>query len=322
MDEETIDLILNLQMEDLQSLASKRKGKAKEGSRATDEELAVNLQANEVQRHRTALADLRMARSIGRAVQDDGAAVTILVAEERRSTYDHEMACRLSGGPAQVGSKLPDNQVDNDFLSKFSSFNVSRAPDTDSCYSESVISFNDTDVAESSSWAAGRKTTQSKARHECVACAEIRDTVQMSCKHQYCQACIIKLFTDATVDESLFPPRCCGQTMPLSLVRPYIGADLTIRIEQKAIEFGTSDRTYCFGCGSFVSLYNIEGNKGHCFSCNRNTCILCKAKFHDGDCPKDTALEDVLRIATEAGWQRCLGCQALVERREGCNHMT
>lgn len=97
MDEETIDLVLKLQIEDLQSLFSKRKGKAIEGRAPSDGELAVELQKEELQRLQTLLADNRMTRSIGRAVQDDGASIVILTAEERRSTQDREMACRLSG---------------------------------------------------------------------------------------------------------------------------------------------------------------------------------------------------------------------------------
>ena len=331
MDEGTVVLILALQMEDLESLVGSRKGKAIEGSALTDDQIAVELQKAELQEQETILADLRMARSISCAVQDDGATVAILTAEERRSAQDRGIACRMSGQPQHHVSDLPDCRVDEDILSRFGSLNILQADDEDacdglSCYGESVISFHEQEIGESSSWAAGRKigkyTGKGKAKNECVACSEIQETVQVPCQHHYCKECVVRLVSDSIVDESLFPPRCCGQEMPISLIRPYITAELTAEFEQKAIELGTPYRTYCHSCGTFMSPDGIQGHRAYCTTCNLDTCILCKGRFHDGDCPKDPALEAVLQLAQETGWQRCTSCQTMIERGEGCNHMT
>lgn len=320
MDEETVDLILGLQIEDLQSLVATRKGKAVEGSPATDEEVAIEIQINELQAQRRVMGDIFMARSISRAVQDDGTTIAILADEERRSVYDRQMATRLSGRPLEIPLDVPDCRVDEDILSKFDSLNICQS-DTMSCYSESVVSFTGAEAGESSSWASSRRTGKSSIQHECIACFEVRETVQVRCQHRYCRVCVTRLITDATIDESLFPPRCCGQPMPLSLVRPFISVELAAKIQLKAIEYGTPYRTYCTSCGVFIKLADIEGHRGHCSRCDQDTCILCKGRYHDGDCPRDAALESVLRLAREAKWQQCFGCQALVERREGCNHI-
>lgn len=324
MDEDTTALILKLQIEDLESLISKRKGKGKaaEASTPSDGELSIELQRHELQKVETFLADNRMARSIGRAVEDDGASIVILTAEERRSTQDRELACRLSGQPASAVLKGPDCRTDNNVLSRFGSLNICQDDDAVSCYNESVISFTGVETGESSSWAATRKITQRKGQHECVACSELRETIQGHCQHHYCRICIVRLFTDATVDETLFPPRCCGQTLHVSLVRSFLSTELAARIEQKAIEFGTSNRTYCTSCRAFINPDQIEGQWGNCPVCNHRTCILCKGRFHSGDCPKDPGLEDVLRLAREVGWQRCSECHSMVELRDGCNHIT
>lgn len=150
----------------------------------------------------------------------------------------------------------------------------------------------------------------------------MRETIQGQCQHYYCRVCITRLFTDATVDETLFPPRCCGQTLHVSLVRSFISTELTAKIEQRAIEFGTPNRTYCTSCGAFINPDRIDGHWGHCLACNQRTCILCKGRYHEGDCPRDAGLEDVLRLARETGWQRCLECHAMIELRQGCNHIT
>ncbi|KAL9103212.1 MAG: hypothetical protein Q9163_001739, partial [Psora crenata] len=315
MDEETAELILALQMEDLELLASCRKGKAIEGSALTDEHIAVELQKTEVQKGKRTLADLRMARSIGRAVQDDGATVTILTAEERRSAQDRETAYRMSGESHPRVSSLPDCRVSEDILSRFSSLNIRHADHDDDLEdlfwdADSVFTLDGEEAGESSSQAAARrmgrdKGMNGKAKNECVACSEIRETVQVPCQHHYCTTCVVRLVSDSTVDESLFPPRCCGQEMPLSVIRPYITPELTAKFEQTTIEFGTPNRTYCYSCGIFMDPESsILGHHAHCTTCSLVTCILCKDRYHNGDCPDDQALEAVLRLAQETGWQR------------------
>ncbi|MCJ1473756.1 hypothetical protein MMC13_002407 [Lambiella insularis] len=321
MDEETASAILAFQLEDLESIVANRKGKAREDDPPTDDELAINLQIDELRRQQANLADARMARSIGSAVQNDEAAITILDSQERRSAQDHLIACQLSGQLAPVMPDTSHSQADENALSSLGLLNIFHAQDDGSIHSEPVTSFGGPETGESSAWAASRKNPEKEIQHECVACAETRVTIEVPCHHQYCKDCIVRLVTDALVDESLFPPRCCGQNMTMSLIRPYISTDLAAKMEQKTTEFGTPNRTYCAYCESFINLHNIDGNRGHCLGCDADTCILCKQRFHDGDCHEDPGLDNVLRMASEQGWQRCLGCQALVERREGCNHI-
>ena len=327
-------IILSLLIEDLETLEAGWKGKAIDGSALADDQVAIRLQKVELQKQIQTIADIRMARSISRAVQDDGTTVSILTAEERRSAQDRETACRMSGQPHHDISTPPDCRVNEDILSKFGSLNI-RASDEDddefiSCYSESINLFSEHETGESSFWAAGRNRDEhkgkgkgkGKAKNECVACSEIRDTLQAPCQHHYCKACVIRLVSDSTVDESLFPPRCCGKEMPKSLIRPFITAELATKFEKASIEFGTPYRTYCYSCGTFINPDNIQRHQAHCTVCNHDTCMLCKGHFHSGDCHKDPALETVLRLAKETGWQRCTSCHAMIERREGCNHIT
>ena len=179
-----------------------------------------------------------------------------------------------------------------------------------------------------SAWAVGRIPGTSKgdgnAKNECVACSEIRNTVQVPCQHHYCEICVTRLVRDSIVDESLFPPRCCGQKMPSSLLRPYMTAELTAEFELKTIEFGTPHRTYCYFCGKFINPddVDIQGHRAHCMVCNLDTCICCNGRYHDEACAKDPALAATIQLAKKKGWQRCMNCQTMIERREGCNHMT
>ncbi|KAL8654559.1 MAG: hypothetical protein Q9210_001431 [Variospora velana] len=137
----------------------------------------------------------------------------------------------------------------------------------------------------------------------------------------------IQLFTAALSDESLFPLRRCGKSIPMSLVRPFLGPDLANRMEKKAIEYTTTNRTYCHepSCATFIETGQIRGSTGTCPRelCGRLTCVLCKNAVHEGDCPpRDDGVEEALQLARASGWQRCGQCQNFVELNIGCNHIT
>lgn len=202
-------------------------------------------------------------------------------------------------------NNLPDCRVDEDVLKKLNTRqdSVNNANHDISLYDGSAVNFKE-------------------ETKECVACKEVRRTLQAPCEHQYCTTCVVRLVTDSTIDESLFPPHCCGREMPMSLIRPYITTELAAKFEQKAFEFGTSSRTYCYSCGKFITPDGIQGHRAHCTSCAMDTCLLCRRRSHEGRCPEDPALETVLQLAKQRGWQRCSHCHAMIERQYGCNHMT
>jgi hypothetical protein len=125
-------------------------------------------------------------------------------------------------------------------------------------------------------------------------------------------------------DDSLFPPKCCRQPITAGAMRIHLTGDLVRQYEAKKVEYETPDRTYCSNafCSAFIRAENIADEKATCPVCAEDTCTMCKAEAHTGDCPADTALQLVLDTANENGWQRCYGCRRLVELDIGCNHIT
>lgn len=125
-------------------------------------------------------------------------------------------------------------------------------------------------------------------------------------------------------DESLFPPRCCRQQIPMAYVRIFLNSELVQAFEKKKIEFETPNRTYCYlpTCSAFINTQNISGERAACLECGSMTCTMCKGAAHTGDCLNDASLQQVLDTARENGWQRCYSCWRLVELDHGCNHMT
>lgn len=324
MDEATENLILQLQLEDIEEERDRSKGKARKDDEIADADLALQVQEEEFKHTITIRSDYRMAQSIGRAVTDDAVNIAVLAGEERRAAADREMACRLSGQTARPDPQTSILDTDDDVLSRLSALNIDVATGEESQESSSSPG----EAGESSAWATGRRPQRLNGpKNKCDTCMDMKHTVQMPCAHHYCRHCTVRLFTEALPDESLFPVRCCRQNIPMSLVSSYLGTDLTRQVEKKAVEYATTNRTYCHvaSCATFIEPGYTHGSTGICprEHCGSQTCILCKKPAHDGDCPpRDDGSEEALQLAQSNGWQRCEQCQNVVELNHGCNHIT
>ncbi|KHN98270.1 IBR domain containing protein [Metarhizium album ARSEF 1941] len=173
---------------------------------------------------------------------------------------------------------------------------------------------------------AGRPPTAVDKRR-CVACmADVAcfETVRRPCSHEYCRACMADLFQSVIKDESLFPPRCCSQPIPLGLFQTFLPAESAGRYRAKELEYTTKDRTYCHeaACSTFIPTHLIRGEVATCVKCWSKTCTICKGSSHDGGCPQDVATMDLLNLAAENGWQRCYSCRRMVDLELGCNHIS
>ncbi|PQE33416.1 IBR finger domain-containing protein [Rutstroemia sp. NJR-2017a WRK4] len=299
-DEDSAALIIQLQIEDSQRLSETYgiKGKGRDGE-LSDLQLSINLYREDLERNAAILADRLIARSIARACQTDGEIMTVSLSEEQTATSDRQMACELGGiaDPNFIPSLTVTSEVDEGSLAKFPAL-----------YIQSL-------TEESSSRAATRERARALNRR-CTACQELircSDMTRVPCNHEYCRYCLQDLFRTSMTDESLFPPRCCRQPITTEAVRIFLTESLLSLYEQKKVEFHTPDRTYCSNslCSAFIRP-----------DCSTVTCTMCKATSHGGDCPADTALQQLLKIADENGWQRCYSCRRLVELDVGCNHIT
>ncbi|KAL1968066.1 hypothetical protein VTN77DRAFT_2196 [Rasamsonia byssochlamydoides] len=141
----------------------------------------------------------------------------------------------------------------------------------------------------------------------------------------YCMNCLRQFFESTFTDEALFPPRCCQRLIDVELVRPLLTSEIVATFERRTEEINTADRTYCSSpdCPTFISPTTIADNRASCPRCHTVTCSICKRASHEGeDCPEDPVLQQVLQIAEERGWRRCLSCKRVVELIFGCNHIT
>ncbi|KAL8870688.1 MAG: hypothetical protein Q9174_003327 [Haloplaca sp. 1 TL-2023] len=357
MDDETATLIATLYQEDLEELKTNAKAEGREDDSPSDIDLALRMQQDALDEAETSRKDRLMARSLGQTIRDDSASIQDLRDEDHVAGAHHIMASELNGN-AQMRAPEHDNSAisDEDFArlrayNEEREQNVSvtelmhelhldnnREDDKDvTSVANSHLNQPESDIAsvanshlnqpESSTSAAIRGGRVDEIRRgPCASCEDFKEVVEVPCKHIYCRDCLRQLFTAATIDETLFPPRCCRQEIPLSLIADCLVPNLMRTFHEKAIEFTTVDRTYCHvpQCAAFIAPTQVEQGVGQCSKpgCGLTTCTKCKKKAHLGTCSAENEFEDTLQLGQEAGWQRCEKCRMMIELDMGCYHIT
>ena len=326
INEETVALALKLQLEEIQSIQSSGKGKEREDD-VSDSTHTIQAFEEELRCLESTLSDRVMSRSLTRAVITDSALLTDLLARDDAIAKDRSIAERLSKGDektCEADGVNVDRDMDEVVLARLQRLYINGL-DGEEISNEAIQDHSSS--AESSEWAASRISKPAQL-YDCVSCGEQKrdfEVLQAPCQHYYCQGCLSYLFERCTVDETLFPPRCCRQSISLISARLYLDAELAERFKEKILEFTSSDRTYCSQptCSEFIKPANITTatSIGACSNCSIFTCTICKGNAHDGVCPNDTAAQLTLQLAQEEGWQRCYNCSTLVELEVGCNHM-
>ncbi|KAI1653657.1 hypothetical protein F4813DRAFT_373643 [Daldinia decipiens] len=160
----------------------------------------------------------------------------------------------------------------------------------------------------------------------CLSCHEmiaVKDLAEAPCRHTYCRGCLERIFRHAMTDEAFFPPRCCRQPIPVDPNQLFLPVDLVWDFREKEVEFSTPNRTYCHQstCSAFIKHDAYVGNVATCSKCQSTTCVTCKGPSHDGNCPPNEGLQEVLQLARDEGWQRCPNCLSMIELNAGCNHI-
>ncbi|KAF5535507.1 IBR finger domain-containing protein [Fusarium mexicanum] len=320
MDTSSLMLALQLQQQDLNLWEQSKKGKQREGE-VTDSDLALEACRQELGLMTAQISDQVLALSIARAVESDGQLIREAQLVEEQAAKDREYAIRLSKDPSlgtrsgtAKGKEIPivdEDEDEDDLITILRSMNLGG------------FDYSTPGQPESSTWASSRKPPQTR---ECIACNDRFPPLallQTPCSHDYCRECLLSLVRSSLQDETLIPPRCCGQNIPIKQGR-WLSPELVGQFKAKKLEFETSNRTYCSepSCSTFVPPAFISGDGATCPKCSRVTCIHCKGLHHIDVCPSDTAAQQVLQLADENGWQQCFKCRRLVELNYGCYHIT
>jgi hypothetical protein len=204
----------------------------------------------------------------------------------------------------------------------------------DTVAADSVVEFSDdeTEAGPSMTYSEREADIFRKMTREfqCIACTENCARTRMvltKCGHHYCANCAKTLFMRSIKDESLYPPKCCKQPIPLALVAKHMDHVELATFQLSSVEFSTRHRVYCsnVACGMFIVPDNIDAvnQRAMCSSCGTESCSVCKNGYHHGsDCPDDPSIRQTRELAQSLGWQTCHACDRVVQLRSGCNHMT
>ncbi|KAK0624072.1 hypothetical protein B0T14DRAFT_495427 [Immersiella caudata] len=201
LDPLTLNLALQMQLEDLEELAQNMhgKGKSREGE-VPDSVAAIEAYRHELSGYAQFLSDKIMCQSIVHAVDMDGDAIRALVADEERAIADREMALLVSGAKkpcpsAADGSPAPTPSFAWRMLDMTKTLSF-RPRGHDAGEPKTP--------AESSDWAASRPFEE--AMSTCLVCRDefrsIKGVNCVGCAHAYCPDCLESLFRASITDES------------------------------------------------------------------------------------------------------------------------
>lgn len=79
---------------------------------------------------------------------------------------------------------------------------------------------------------------------------------------------------------------------------------------------------FCPKCSAIVTLDNETAEKGTCKQCGQDICAKCNHEYHNGVSCLNAIDKDLLIYRKKKDTKRCPKCKVLVEKAEGCNHMT
>ncbi|KAF3047992.1 hypothetical protein E8E12_005103 [Didymella heteroderae] len=157
-------------------------------------------------------------------------------------------------------------------------------------------------------------------------------------RHWVCTDDVGSFFERATQNESLYPPKCCGQIFLLDLYEQYVPFDVQWAYqmkEQGEYSVLAKYRVYCANpsCSKFLSPATHVKDPATDLSyaiclddaCGKLTCTTCKALL-DGvknhACEQNEDYKKFKQTAAEKGFQECPTCASTVELKEACNHIT
>lgn len=292
LDADDFRLIVQIQLDEIRKYSESAKGKGKVGEE-TDFDIAVGEQERQLEHSLQDFEDACVARNTKRRELS-------VVQPGRRMTAPNSTA---SLGLEKLNIKTEDTPDQPDPFTPSGSLVLGDPPEG----SEEPKPDSETVI-------------------ECDTCGNCDRgfVVKCPCGHNYCGQCLQTLLNQAVVDESLFPPRCCKQEFTMELMGPFLTGEQIKTFNDKKIEFGTPNRTYCHqpSCSTFIPPSLLAQPVVTCDECGKKTCTICKEKEHEEDCPKDVATQEILRLAREMGWQRCFSCHRIVELKTGCNHIS
>ncbi|TQS36985.1 hypothetical protein Golomagni_02554 [Golovinomyces magnicellulatus] len=334
--------VLQLELEGIQEYRERSKAKWNE-SDVPDSYAALMEYEVEIKSALICLEDARIAHSIAQAIYSDATIIGQIEDEEHQFQQDRNYALQLEShgeiSEVQTCAKRIESNNFGDEIEAALSISPEEIEHDSMKLSSSGLAMNDSwrnlnlDIACSSvQYALHQQKVLHKLflrRYECIACTEIispGEIISVNCtkRHVFCITCLKKTFLLSISDEMSFPPKCCGSSISFALIKNHLTENEQRNFLDAQVEYSTINRVYCSRteCGRFIVRKDLTKDQALCSECNHETCIHCKGSSHLGECPDDKALKGLISLANQNKWIRCYQCWAIIERLQGCYHMT
>ena len=282
---------------------------------AYDSKVALDTYLADLEAETVLASDRNMAQSMVQAVHHDERIIAATIAQENQADTDRRAALQLHETgrlprPAEPSHHDQNSTIDDERRNQLEAeYNLRRRDDN-----------------EDDDHSYPRRPAELRSCLICDGKVHFNDLARLPCSHEYCRGCLKDLFTLCLTDETLYPPRCCTQTIPEAetQIHNFLGGELLGRFLARKLEMETPNRTYCYrsDCSAFIPPQGIKRDEGTCPKCESKTCCTCKGAAHEGsDCPKDESARQLLELASKEGWKKCFQCGRMVELSYGCNHI-
>uniref|UniRef100_A0A5B7BRQ3 RBR-type E3 ubiquitin transferase n=1 Tax=Davidia involucrata TaxID=16924 RepID=A0A5B7BRQ3_DAVIN len=178
----------------------------------------------------------------------------------------------------------------------------------------------------------------------CEICVEDKESDEMftneSCDHSFCTDCIGK-HVATKIQENIQVVTCpgldCKGVIEIDACRSVIPKEVLDRWDEAICEslILASQKFYCpfRDCSAMLVNDGVEViRESECPICRRLFCAQCDVPWHSGvECEEYQRLNEyergredlmVRELARDKHWMRCPNCKFIVEKSEGCLHMT
>mmetsp|Transcript_6789 Transcript_6789/g.7042 ORF Transcript_6789/g.7042 Transcript_6789/m.7042 type:complete len:579 (+) Transcript_6789:13-1749(+) len=155
------------------------------------------------------------------------------------------------------------------------------------------------------------------------------------CHHVFCEECVRRYLTKKIENGQVLNIKClyggCPEIFTDRDVFKYCSEEIIqkyrrFKLDQLKLSNPNSLFVYCpiVNCNELVNIDNIEYT---IISCNQEHffCIKCRKEPHEGECEpyNQRLLEEIKEnLKNKSSVKLCPLCEVIIEKNEGCNHMT
>jgi len=271
---------LTLQLEEISYREEMKKGKYTLDN-IPDLEVAYSEYLVEIEAHLAFLKDVKLAHSIGSAIDADTKTIVEIAQVESQAQEDRRVAVQMSSDDPDLEAPPPYTEVvcncsiEDEFTRRMDTLLSLRRDPHDGLEDEASPSVS---YAQRQADVMGKLA---RNQFECTACGEefcFAEITQIGCDnhHQYCGSCLKQFIMSGVVNHDLIrlPPRCCGKEVSRAIIISSLTAEELEDFKNAEIEKQTQEKTHGSNpeCGRFIAPCYIAAGEATCPRCRNKTC--------------------------------------------------